>query len=101
MSTIVIQGGDDSSVLLPAEGALGYTARATARQWPGGEALQTWSTANDSIVVDDQGVHLLTDGAENWLWTTGEIDVLLTAPDGATTVVGPYRVRVRPLISHA
>lgn len=100
VATVVIQAGDDTSVLVPVAGAVGYTARAVAREWAGGPALQTWSTSNGTAVIDSDGCHLLVDGAENWAWSRGELDVQLTASDGSTEVAGPYLVRVRPLISH-
>ena len=100
VSTIVIAQGDSRSVLIPVTGAVGYTGRAVAREYAAGPALQTWETRTGSMVIDSTGVHLVTKGSTSWTWRRGELDIVLTAPDGSATVAGPYRIRVRPLVSH-
>lgn len=96
MATVVLRRGSDESVVIPDERvAVGWSARAELRQYPGGPALQEWSTRSGTAVVEAGQVALLCNRTDSWTWSQGEVDVYLRSPAGVHLVAGPVRMRLR------
>lgn len=105
---IEVQQGDDRPIRIPVTSTengqpvniTGWPVRALLRRsGRSREVVHVWSSEDGNAVAEQDTVLLLCDDSSSWDFRGGVFNIVLTHPDGATTVTPAWSLHVLRTVS--